>query len=66
MPIKTTVRFCFTHFRMATIFKTDNDRCCEDGKKSEPSYVAAADGNGAVATGNTLAVPQTVKHAVIT
>jgi hypothetical protein len=38
MHIKTMLRFYLTPVKMVTIKNTNNNKCCEDVEKKEPSY----------------------------
>jgi hypothetical protein len=40
MRIKTTLRFCLTPVRIATVKKISNNKVGEDAGKKEPSYTA--------------------------
>lgn len=39
MQVKTLLRYYLTPTRIATIKKTDNNKCCQTWRNLEPSYI---------------------------
>ena len=64
IQIKTTMRYHFTHIRIATIKINNNNVLVILWRNWNPSYPAGTKSNGEATMESILAVPQNIKYIV--